>query len=336
MIEFSEQYDQAVKAILHAESIILTCHRDPDGDAFGSLMGFYHGLIKAKELGLISSEIFITFPEPLEVPDRYKIIDSWEKCVSPSSLENIVYKSVIIAFDIGSKTLLNEMTDWISKAEEFIVIDHHKSNTNFGTINIVDISAASAGVVARKLLTTLSPDLLTPYSASAFYISLVSDTNRFKYSLTDETFQEAKILSKVCEPSAAVITKYLFSSPTFDKTKAVMTLASECATFYKEHKIVLCLVSDQRLNELNLTRDEVKKIIDFYLVQDINLLVFCFISNDELKVSLRTNIDSNISAIELAKILGNGGGHKNAAGFSTQLTPEELIQKIQSNLENFS
>src|SRR5262249_44920374 len=116
---------------------------------------------------------------------------------------------VMVTFDCGSMARLRELGDVARAAGELIVVDHHATNARYGTINVVDPSAAASAVVVRRLAARLGWPL-TRDPAMCLYTGVVTDTGRFQYdNTTPEVFELACELSSFDLPIAA-ITRQLF------------------------------------------------------------------------------------------------------------------------------
>ncbi len=89
----------------------------------------------------------------------------------------------MVTFDCGSLGRLGELETAAKAARELIVLDHHVSNTRYGTINVIDPTAAASGVLVRRLVSELGLSL-TNDAAVALYAALVCDTGRFQYETT--------------------------------------------------------------------------------------------------------------------------------------------------------
>jgi len=89
----------------------------------------------------------------------------------------------MVTFDCGSSGRLGDLEPAAKAARELLVLDHHVSNTRFGTINVVDPGAAASGVLVRRLVLELGLPL-TNDAAVALYAALVCDTGRFQYDTT--------------------------------------------------------------------------------------------------------------------------------------------------------
>ena len=138
----------AVQAIESSdEEIALACHITPDGDALGSMLAFHLALRSQGRKSIAS------FSEPFIVADHYRGLSGLDALTPPSDYP--AEPPLMITFDVGSIDRLGGLTPSAESAGHLIVLDHHVSNTRFGTINVIDPNAAATGVVVRRLLSML-------------------------------------------------------------------------------------------------------------------------------------------------------------------------------------
>ena len=166
---------RAAEAIAGRDSIALACHVNPDGDALGSMLGLFHVLRAA------GHDVVASFSEPFTVAPHYRELPGLDLLTPPGDFP--AEPDVMVTFDCGSLGRLGDLETAAKAARELIVLDHHVSNTRYGTINVIDPSAAASGVLVRRLVQTLGLPLTTD-AAVALYAALVCDTGRFQYETT--------------------------------------------------------------------------------------------------------------------------------------------------------
>src|SRR4051794_26212993 len=130
----------------------MVCHVNPDGDALGSMLGFGLGL---RRMGFTGVQA--TFPEPFEVAEPFRFLPGLELLVPPAS--TVDKPDLAFSFDAASEGRLGELTPSLSAAPEWITLDHHLSNTGFGTRRLVAPAAAATAEVASRLLDVLGVQL---------------------------------------------------------------------------------------------------------------------------------------------------------------------------------
>jgi len=309
--------DRAAAVIGSAGSVALACHVNPDGDALGSMLALQRALDTAGVVAVAS------FPEPFTVADHYRGLPGLDRLVPPAEFP--AEPEVMVTFDCGSAARLGELERSAKGAGELIVIDHHLSNERYGTINVVDPAAAASGVVVRRLLERL--DLpLDREVATCLYVALVCDTGRFQYEATDvSVFALAAELAAFDLP-IATLSRQLFEEHSFAYLRllaealARVELRSECG-------LIWTAVSQDDLARHGVAYDEIEGLIDV-VRRAREAEVACVLkeaADGAWRVSLRS-----LGAVDVCRIAEEhgGGGHRFAAGFTSDETADAVIDSI--------
>jgi phosphoesterase RecJ-like protein len=174
-------WDAALEAIGRAGSILLACHLNPDGDALGSMLAAGQGLAQ------LGRPVQASFPSPFTLPEVFAELPGRELLVPADEAD--AAPDLLITFDAGSADRLGDLAGRLGTAGTVLVLDHHASNTRFGTLNLVDPTAAATGVLVDELLTRLGARL-TPEIAECLYVAVSTDTGSFKYEATTPAVHE--------------------------------------------------------------------------------------------------------------------------------------------------
>lgn len=312
--------DRAAEAIASAPSLALACHQMPDGDALGSMLALA-GLARRH-----GKEVVASWPEPFIVAAHYDFLPGLDLVSKP--LEFPAQPDLMITFDCGSIGRLGELAGPARAARELIVIDHHVSNDGYGTINVIDPDAAASAVVVRHLLGRLGW-ALDREAALCLYTGVVCDTGRFQYdNTTPQVFALAEELSTFDLPIAA-LTRQLFEQHRL----AYMKLAAEAidrAEYDADRRFVWTWVTADDLARHGVHLEETEGLIDL-VRRTSEADVSCVLKEtaDGTKVSLRAVSDFDVS--EVAVDFG-GGGHRAAAGFTSDLPVKETLEALRARL----
>src|SRR5438874_6395812 len=166
MNEVAASLVRAARAVSEAEVVALACHVNPDGDALGSMLGLFHVLRAA------GRDVVASFPHPFAVAPHYRELPGLDLLVHPDEFPP--EPDVMVTFDCGSLGRLGDLEPAAKAAHDLIVLDHHVSNTRYGSINVIDPAAAASGVLVRRLVLALGLPL-TNDAAVALYAALVCD-----------------------------------------------------------------------------------------------------------------------------------------------------------------
>jgi phosphoesterase RecJ-like protein len=312
---------RAARVIERADVVALACHVSPDGDALGSMLGLFHVLRTARR------DVVASFPEPFVVAPHYRELPGLELLTKPDDFPP--EPDVMVTFDCGSLSRLGSLEAAARAAHELVVLDHHVSNTRYGTINVIDPSAAASGVLVRRLVRELGLELNDP-SAVSLYAALVCDTGRFQYDTTTPgVFDLARELVEFDVPISR-LSRQLFEEHRFAYLQLLSEALSTAELDVGRH-FVWTAVTRPMLERHGVTLDEVEGLIDI-LRRTTEAEVTCVLKeepNGNIRVSLRSLGDVDVRRI--AEQHG-GGGHRFAAGFESRLGVSELVARIRGAL----
>ncbi len=184
--DLETEWARAIKALDGAAEICLACHIRPDGDALGSMLAVAQALrargAGERPPGSAPPRIVASFGElPLRIPRILRFLPGTELLSPPDAVPD--RPQVMVTFDAASADRLGMLEAAAARAEELIVLDHHASNTSFGTVNLIDPAAAATAVLAYELIGRLGVPV-TRDIALGLYAGLVTDTGSFRYSNT--------------------------------------------------------------------------------------------------------------------------------------------------------
>jgi phosphoesterase RecJ-like protein len=317
----------AIRAHTPEGRVLLVCHVNPDGDALGSMLGFGLGL---RRLGVTRMQA--TFPGEFEVPEPYAELPGHDLLVPADEAWND--PDLMIVFDVAAESRMGALVDRLPRAKTTIVLDHHRSNTGFGEINLVDPAAAATSVVAEQLLDDLDIPLDREI-AECLYVALATDTGSFKFDMTTPRVHEmaARLIATGLRPGD--ISRRTFDTRPFGAMKLfgeVLGRAELDPTAAAGHGMVWTYATqddltrhDQRPYVMDALIDPVRTVAE----ADVSVLVKQT-GDGEWAVSLRSKGAVDVSAVAVA--LG-GGGHRLAAGFTGWGTPGDIVATVRDQLD---
>jgi phosphoesterase RecJ-like protein len=240
----------------------------------------------------------------------------------------------MVTFDTGSTDRLGSLADRVTAATDVLVVDHHQSNTRFGTVNLVDPTAAATAVVVVELLDRLGWEL-TAEIAAPVYTGLVTDTGSFKYVATTPAVHQlaARLLATGIRHD--VISREIWDTAPFGY---VQLLGAVCARATLDREAVKGLglvwttVTQEDLASYGLALSDVEGVIDVIRVSreaEVAAVLKRDPADGLLKVSLRSKGAIDVGAVCVA--LG-GGGHRFAAGFTSDSSLDVTLAGLRAAL----
>ncbi len=308
---------EAAYAIRSASEVSLACHVSPDGDALGSMLALHH-VLGAADIRSVAS-----FSEPFITAPHYRDLPGLELLTPPDRFPR--EPQVMVTFDSGSLARLGDLEPSAKAAGELVVIDHHVSNERYGTINVIDPDAAASGVLVRRLIGRLELPM-TRDAAVCLYAALVCDTGRFQYqTTTPAVFELARELSCFDLPIPE-LSRTLFEEHRFAYLQ-LLADALQNAVLVPSKQFVWTKVSQSDLAHHGVTFEEIEGLIDV-LRRTREAEVSCVLKqgpDSTWRVSLRSL--GRVDVREIAERKG-GGGHRFAAGFTSDEPAEAVVAQI--------
>ena len=300
------------------DRFLLTAHEGPDGDALGSLLGMHKVLT---QLGKDSVMFMAAKEFPLPIEYRFLPLEE----VFHEAPADMADRTVIF-LDCGN---IDRMpVEWLtSGGNDIINIDHHHDNTCFGDINLVEIGASCTAEIVYDLALLLEAKI-TPEIASALYVGLITDTGKFMYENTNA--HTHRVAADLIEAGVNVDETYrrLYEHVPLEKLRLV-SRALEKIQSHCDGRLVLSYISMGDYEATGAGEEMTEGLIDH--LRSIDGAMVAVVVRDlgnrgrsARKVSLRSSAgEVDVSAV--ARLHG-GGGHKRAAGFSTDLELEDLVE----------
>jgi phosphoesterase RecJ-like protein len=318
--EAAELADVAA-AIRGHDRFLVTTHENPDGDALGSLLAMALAL---RELGK-DAEMYLFGEVP--IPKEYEFMEFAGILRGPNPAPG---DRVVLAVDAANERRLGPENELLEKAPFVIDIDHHHDNTRFGDANLIVGTASSTGEILRDVFRELGVEL-TPDIAEALYIAVVTDTGRFQYANTSA--KALRLAAELVEAGADVhrVFQGVYENVAFAKLKLVAR-ALENAQVFEGGRVIVSHLEKGDFDAAGAEEPYSEGIIDYLrAVEGAELAALIreppTQNGPTRRVSLRTTEeDLDVSAI--ARKSG-GGGHRQAAGFSSESSVEEIIDFIR-------
>lgn len=321
-------WDEAVRLLTGRDEVVLVCHVGPDGDALGSMLGLGVALRDA------GTKVVASWgSEPFEVPAVYSYLPATELLV-PADLVPPA-PGLLVTLDTGSADRLGSLAGLVESATEVLVIDHHASNTLYGTAHLVDSEAAATAAVVADLLDRLGLPL-TEEVATPLYTGLVTDTGSFKHASTSPRVHElaARLLTTGIRQD--LIARAIWDTQPFGY---VRLLGDVCSRARLEPAVagglgmVWTTVETADLDNHGLGLADVEGVIDVIRTAaeaEVAVVLKRDPADGLLKVSTRSKGAVDVGAV--CTSLG-GGGHRFAAGFTSGDGVEPTVQAVRSALD---
>lgn len=314
--------DFLVRQIKAAGSIILSTHKQCDGDGLGALLALYHGLRKSgKKVRVILVDAVPKKYAFLEPERHLEIFESPHAPVEPTDL--------CLIFDTNDRRLVDPLYSTLeANCREILFVDHHpvlNQGPEPTAGSYVETRAASTGEISYFILKGLNIRL-DPRIAQSLYTSIAFDTQLFKFvrNSVNSHLVAAELLTHI--NNAEQIHRHLFSTHTIDKVAFLAKVLGQIEYFGSGQVAVLKLQAKD-LRDHNLDMDDSRDVID--MLMNVNSLqaaaLFREDAKNEYKLSLRSK--GKVEVLGIAEAF-QGGGHMFASGAYVRGVYADLKRKI--------
>ena len=319
-----------------SDNIILCCHRSPDGDAIGSMLGWAEYL---KAVGKLPTCII-----PDAYPDFLQWLPGTERMMRydkhAAFMDELIDKAdLIFCLDFNSASRTDGMAEKLSASKaKIILIDHHLNPDLETVLSVSRPEASSTCELVFRLVWQLGEfDKLDRKFAIPVYCGMMTDTGGFTYNSTNpEIFYIISLL----------LTKKINKDKIY---RNVYNNYSESRVRLMGHvlKDKLVVLKPYNATYFSLTREDLKRFN--YIKGDAEGLVNIplQIKGTKLSISLRedTEKDNRIwvslrsvddfPCNKMAEIYFNGGGHLNAAGGRLECQMDEAEEITRKAIREF-
>ncbi|MCU0349314.1 MAG: bifunctional oligoribonuclease/PAP phosphatase NrnA [Flavobacterium sp.] len=323
----------AVYQLIHTpKKIVITSHRNPDGDAMGSSLALLHFLKQLQhEVVFISPN---EFPEFLAwMPDSKNVVifeREYEK-----ALALLTNSDLIFTLDFNA---LHRTGDAMQQTLEklsvpMVMIDHHQAPEAYPVVTFSDTSYGSTCEMIYDFINGLGYNhLITKEVATCIYTGITTDSGSFRFPKTTAATHRcvADLIEKGTNTSE--IHNLLFDTSSFSRLQ-LLGKALQNLVVLPQYQTSYISLSQEELNAFNYQKGDTEGIVNYGLsLKGIDFAAI-FIENKEegiIKISFRSQGDFDVN--EFSRNHFNGGGHKNAAGGKSFLPLNETIQQFISIL----
>jgi bifunctional oligoribonuclease and PAP phosphatase NrnA len=314
--------DAIVEELQQATKLLVTTHENPDGDALGSLLAFDEMM---RTLGKDSVMFMSASNFPLPHEYQHLPLDRVQN-EPPADMD----ERTAVFLDCGN---IDRMpVDFLQREGQHILnIDHHHDNTHFGTVNLVVGDASCTAEILWELANALDIEL-TPSMAEALYVALITDTGRFMY---ENTGARAHVMAaELIEAGVDVADVYrqLYQDLPFPRLQ-LLARALGGVRRYDDGRVTVAHLSRGDFGETGAIESDSEGVVDHLRSVEktkVAVLIRELLDRDGRKVSLRST-DGDVDVSVIARSLG-GGGHRQAAGATSELPLAELIDHIRAGV----
>ena len=322
--------DHLIQRLNNSRNVLVTTHVSPDGDAIGSLL--------AMNLALQGKHKQVTLYNESPIPAVYRFLPRVHSVIG--KLNSAAPFDTAVVLDCGDLTRVGEAACIIDQIPEVINIDHHITNTRFGTCQLIDVQACACAEILYQLFERMRVPF-TRELATCIYTGILTDTGSFRFSNTSRTTFQICENMVACGVNPFQVAQHVYGTYSLGRIK-LLNLALDSIEISENGKVSLMALTRAMLNETGTQPEDTDGMINYARrIQDVKIAVLiqeqmngndiCAGQRCPYHVSLRS--DGSVDVAAIAAIFG-GGGHQSAAGFSIESTLPEIKAQILQMTES--
>ncbi|MDF1593025.1 MAG: DHH family phosphoesterase [Desulfobacterales bacterium] len=319
--------NQIIQQLKNSRNVLLASHENPDGDAIGSLLAL--GLA----LDLLKKKTTLYNPSP--IPAVYRFLPSVKRVVKHLRKGDNFDTAVIL--DCGDFKRIGHGAATAAQVPVTINVDHHVTNTGFGTYQLIDTQACATAEIVYRLIKALDV-AFSRDMAKSIYTGILTDTGSFRFSNTNHSAFAICEEMIACGADPYGIAQHVYGKYSLGRIK-LLNLALDSIEISRNGRLSLMTVTKEMLSETGTQPEDADGLINYARrIEAVTVAALVqeqtnnkgSIKKNQFHVSLRS--DGTVDVARIAAAFG-GGGHASASGFSIQAPLADIKDRIMGLAE---
>ena len=312
--------------------IVITSHRNPDGDAIGSSLALYHYLIQH------GHTVRVAFPS--EFPSNFAWMAHSDRIlihdIEPEGVEEALDKAdLVFCLDFNGLDRIDRMGEYIRNLTcKMAMIDHHLYPENFVDYMLSDTTASSTCELIYDFLKLLGAENeINQTIGECIYTGIVTDTGSFRYATSSKLFKTvAFLLDKGVDDTK--LQNLIHNCLNVKNLELLGHCLNNRMEIWDEFKTGLITLTKGDYEKFDIQRGDTEGIVNYLLMlKDVHIAAFITEQPTIVKISLRSK--GNISVQEIAKKHFRGGGHLNASGGASYASLKATVKRFKELLPEY-
>jgi len=323
-----------IDLLAQPRKIVITTHHKPDGDAMGSSLGLYNYLIQQGHHAKVIAPT--DYPQFLEwLPGNGDVIVYTENVKLSHQL--IADAEMIFCLDFNALGRIDEMGEKVRESSAFkIMIDHHLEPEDFDDYRHWNINACATAQLVYTFITEVlnNKQLVNADVATCLYTGIMTDSASFRLPTTTSAVH--RIAADLIDAGAVNwrIHELVYNNSTETRLRFLGHCLLNKLRVYEEYNTAIITVDKEELEKYDVITGDTEGIVNYALsISNVKLAVFAVQRKDKVKLSLRSK--GEFPANDICKKYFNGGGHRNAAGGTSNGSLQEVVDQFEIILPKY-
>ncbi len=322
------QINHSRELIDQSKNIVITSHKNPDGDAVGSALALY--LFLKSQGKNVTAILPDGAPEFLQwLPDYNEIIifdQDTEKANDAISKADLIFS---LDYNHLGRVGVNMQNALIKATANFILIDHHQQPGDFAKVTYSDTSACSTcEMIYHFIAESYGKSVIDIPISTCIYCGIMTDSGSFRFPSVSQSTHNIVGELIALGLDHALVHREVYDTNLLDRLKLVGYALSEKLEVITDCDAAIIWLTMEELKLFNHRQGDTESLVNQALsIKGIKLAVFVRESSNEIKLSFRSkgNYDVNL----FAKTHWQGGGHINASGGASYTDMPTTLAKLK-------
>lgn len=316
-------------------NIVISTHKNPDGDTIGSALALHHYLstinIDSQLIGVDVAPDFLSW-----MPGYVNFVNNSER---PDDVKELILKAdTIVHVDYNAYHRVGKDMEayFENTVANDLMIDHHPNPQEGFEAYVSDVTACSTAQLVYNLILYMSGSSdLESKAATCLYVGLMTDTGSFSYGMNDEKpyIMAADLVKSGIDDKW--IHQQVYGNNTFNRLRLLGYALSEKLRVVESESWAYIYLEKHELERFDFRPGDNEGLVNYALsIKGIKAAVLMTEKQDLIRMSFRSKDDFAINTI--ARDYFNGGGHRNAAGGNSFVNMEATINKLRQVMAEYS
>ena len=322
--------DAVKKLLATPKKIVITSHRNPDGDAIGSSLGLFHYL---EQLG---HTVDVAFPSDfppifgwMAASERITIFDDNQDRVQA------IFEAadVIFALDYNALDRIDKMGDLIRPLSKTvkIMIDHHREPEPFVDYMLSDIKASSTSELVFDFIHLLEDsEKINKTVGECLYTGIVTDTGSFRFATSPKLFRTVAALLE-CGVDDYRLQDLINNCLPERNLRLLGHCLANRMEVLPEFQTGIIWLNKKDYESFDIQRGDTEGIVN-HILSMADVKMACFVTEQPTIVKISFRSKGNLNVQEICRDHFKGGGHRNAAGGYSYANLKTTMDKLRGLL----
>jgi len=328
----TKEFQSFKTSLEQAKRVLLSTHQLPDGDGLGAEAALFHYLKRARKACRVYN------PDPL--PKRYRFLDPKATILlGPGEVELWDTCDLWVIVDTNDPRRLGKIWGEMSlRSKKIVFLDHHPETAAPSELNypphasvVSDIASSSIGELLYSLFGELNIAKINKDVAQGLYVSVMTDTNSFRYSRT--TPLAHRIVAEMIElgVNPEEVYQAIYSSKELSHLQLLGNMLQN-VKIAAGGKIAWLEMSLELRRKHQASSDDTQSFLNLLLLLKDAEVVCLFREEDNSQIRVSMKSKGRIVVNRVASELG-GGGHEFAAGLAVSAPLDKTVDAVVKRIE---